>query len=145
MGFAFISYGSKEDSCHFLISGSLSAQLFNSLCIHTYSKYSRSSYLSWMSLQTQLLGYPLFNKCAHSGCFSRLSFTFQSHLRASWLPSCTKILLTVRTRHAVALNYSVKNIRNDIRQIIILYEKSRFNSLVWGSLTLAQLYVYTQV
>ena len=47
--------------------------------------------------------------------------------------------------HTVALNYSVKNIRNDIRQIIIiimiiiLYEKSRFNPLVWGSLTLVQL------
>ena len=44
---------------------------------------------------------------------------------------------------AIALNYSVENIRNDVRQkiiiimIIILYEKSRFDSLVWGSLTLA--------
>ena len=28
---------------------------------------------------------------------------------------------------------------NDVRQIIVLYEKSQFNSLVWGSLTLAQL------
>ena len=42
---------------------------------------------------------------------------------------------------AIALNYSIKNIRNDVRQIIIIIfdEKSRFNSLVWGSLTLAQL------
>ena len=58
--------------------------------------------------------------------------------------------LTVRTRLAAALNYSGKNIQNDVRQIIIiiiiiiiivLYEKSQFNSLVWGSLTLAQLFI----
>ena len=36
---------------------------------------------------------------------------------------------------AIALNYSVENIRNDVRQIY--YEKSQFDSLVWGSLTLA--------
>ena len=36
---------------------------------------------------------------------------------------------------AIALNYSVKDIRNDVRQII--YEKSQLNRLVWGSLTLA--------
>ena len=36
---------------------------------------------------------------------------------------------------AIALNYSIKNIRNDVRQIFD--EKSQFNSLVWGSLTLA--------
>ena len=75
-----------------------------------------------MSLQTQLLGYPWFNKCARSGCFSWLSFIsviFQSYLGASWLPSCTKILLTVRTwSAAIALNYSIKNIRNDVRQIM---------------------------
>ena len=122
----------------------LSTQLFNSPCIHMYSIYSCSSYLSWMSLQTQLLGYLLFNKCERSSCFSRLSFIFQSHLGAScqsWLPSCTKILLMVCTRRAVALNYSIKNIRNNVWQIIIiiLYEKSRFNSLMWGLLTLAQL------
>ena len=43
---------------------------------------------------------------------------------------------------AIALNYSVNNIRNDIGQIItIIYiyiymyiYKSQFNSLVWGSL-----------
>ena len=37
-----------------------------------------------------------------------------------------------------ALNYSVKNIRNDVQRkiIIIFYEKSQFDSLVWGSLTL---------
>ena len=36
---------------------------------------------------------------------------------------------------ATALNYSVKDIRNDVRQKI--YEKSQQNRLVWGSLTLA--------
>ena len=120
---------------------SLSTQLFNSFCIHTYSRYSHSSYLSWMSLQAQLLGYPLFNKCAFFGCFSWLSFIsviFQSNFGASWLPSCTKILLMVRMRPtAIVLNYSVKNIQNNVRQKIIFDETSRFNWLVWGSLMLA--------
>ena len=40
---------------------------------------------------------------------------------------------------AISLNYNVENIWNDVRQIImiiIIYEKSQFDSLVWGSLTL---------
>ena len=57
----------------------------------------------------------------------------------SWLSkklSCTKILLMVRMRPtAIALNYSIENIWNDVRQKI--YEKFQFDSLVWGSLTLA--------
>ena len=51
----------------------------------------------------------------------------------------TKMLLTLCMRPAaIALNYSVKNIWNDIRQkIIIIFDgKSQFNSLVWGLLTL---------
>ena len=39
---------------------------------------------------------------------------------------------------AIALNYSVKNTRNNVRQKIIIFdEKSRFNSPVWGLLMLA--------
>jgi len=40
---------------------------------------------------------------------------------------------------AIALNYSVENIQNDVRQKINnnIYEKSQFDSLVWGSLMLA--------
>ena len=41
---------------------------------------------------------------------------------------------------AISLNYNVENIRNDIHQIImiiIIYEKSQFDLLVWGSLVLA--------
>ena len=100
-----------------------------------------------------------------SSCLARMSppkhtlFTFRTKVRtvrlsflatrynfqaSSWLskkPSCMKILLNVRMRPAaIALNYSVENIRNDVRQkiiIIIIYEKSQFDSLVWGSLTLA--------
>ena len=48
--------------------------------------------------------------------------------------------LTFRMRPAaIALNYRVTNIQNDVRQIIInIYiEKMQFNSLVWGSLLLA--------
>ena len=63
----------------------------------------------------------------------------QAH--ASWVSkklSCMKILLTVRMPPAaIALNYSVVNIQNDVRQKKIIYEKLQFNSLVWGSLTLA--------
>ena len=40
---------------------------------------------------------------------------------------------------AISLNYSVEDIRNNIRQImiIIIYEKSQFDLLVWGELMLA--------
>ena len=96
-------------------------------CKHNFYRLSFVQYVRTLRLQFLAA----FHKC------------HQSHLGASWLPSCTKILLKVRTRPAaIALNYSVKNIRNDVQQIIIIIifdEKSRFNSLVWGSLTLAQL------
>ena len=38
---------------------------------------------------------------------------------------------------ATTLNYSIKDIWNDVQQIIIVisYEKLQLNSLVWGSLT----------
>ena len=114
-GLPSISHGSKEDLCRFLVSASLH-NCFHPR-IHTYSKYSRSSYLSRMLLQTQLPGYPSFNKYARSSCFFLAIFHNRSHL---WLPSCTKILLTVCMRPAaITLNYSIKNIPNDIRQIII--------------------------
>ena len=62
-----------------------------------------------------------------------ITVVIQAHpVRAS---SCMKILLTLRMRPAaIALNYSIKNIRNDVRQkiIIIFDEKSQFDSLVWG-------------
>ena len=70
-----------------------------------------------------------------------LSFLAVFHLASpvKLAVSCTKILLTFRMRPtAITLNYSVMNIWNDVRQIIInIYiEKLQFNSLVWGSLTL---------
>ena len=133
-GSPFISHGSKEGLCCFL----LSASLHNS-CIHTYSKYSHSSYLSWTLLQTQCLGYPLFNKYRRSSCFSWLSFIIEVTLE---LAGC-QVVRKSYSPHA-ACGYRVKlhhqNIRNSVRQIIILYEKSQFNSLVWGLLTLAQLH-----
>ena len=52
-----------------------------------------------------------------------------------------KILLTDRMRPAtIALNYSVENIQNNVRQKKI-YEKFQFDSLLWGSLTLAPIIV----
>ena len=62
---------------------------------------------------------------------SRQSTSCQLTVRGK--PSCTKILLTFCIRRAtIALNYSFTNIRNDVHQI-----KFPFDSLVWGSLTLA--------
>ena len=62
--------------------------------------------------------------------------------RLSWLVKLYGNLTYVRMRPAaIALNYSVKDIRHDVRQIIYIYiiyhEKSQLNRLVWGSLTLA--------
>ena len=95
-------------------------------------------------LQIQLL--PLC-KGAHAlavlhAWLSFITVIIQAH--ANWLSDAEKpklyILLMFRMQPAViALNYSIKNIRNDVCQIIYIYiyEKSQFNSLVWGSLTLA--------
>ena len=62
----------------------------------------------------------------------------------SWLAAKLYKNLTVRThpaRYRIKLQH--QTIQNNVRQIIIiLYEKSLFNSLVWGSLTLAQLMSY---
>ena len=56
----------------------------------------------------------------------------------SWLVKLYENLTYVRMRPAAnALNYSVKDIRKDVCQIIYIYEKSQLNRLVWGSLTLA--------
>ena len=65
---------------------------------------------------------------AHTSCMSKKA-------------SCTKILLTVRMRPAaIALNYSIENIQNDVCQKVC--EKSQFDSLVWGLLTLAPIVQY---
>ena len=94
-------------------------------------------------LQIQLL--PLC-KGAHAlavlhAWLSFITVIIQAH--ANWLSDAEKpklyILLMFRMQPAViALNYSIKNIRNDVCQIIYIYiyEKSQFNSLVSGSLTL---------
>ena len=70
-------------------------------------------------------------RCACYGCLSGLSFitvVIQAH--ASWgseKQSCTKILLRFRMRPAaIALNYSIKNIRNDVRQIVYICGSTRY-------------------
>ena len=65
--------------------------------------------------------------------------SYPSMPRLSWLVKLYENLTYVRMRPAaIALNYSVKDIRNDVRRIIIIYhEKSQLNRLVWGLLTLA--------
>ena len=61
-----------------------------------------------------------------------------------------KILHIVHTRHAtIVLNCSIKNVQTDVRNIrqiyifMYIYEKSQFNSLVWGSLTIGPLILRT--
>ena len=83
---------------------------------------------------------PFVQRCVRSGCPS-WQLVIQAH--ASWLskkPSCMKILQVRMRPAAIALNYSIEKIRNDVRQkiiTIIIYEKSEFDSLVWSSLMLA--------
>ena len=126
------SHGSKEGLHRFLLSASLHNCLI-ALAWYTYT-HAPDTYPGSRckhSFQAILCSLTVHTPAAFPGC--------QSHLRASWLLSCMKILLTVCTRPAaIALNCSIKNMRNDVRQIIVIFnEKSRFNSLVWGSLTLA--------
>ena len=81
-----------------------------------------------MSLPTQLA---FLNRCARSACFflGVIHKIFQAHLgasypsmpRLSWLLKLYGNLTCVRMRPAaIALNYSVKDIRHDVRQIIII-------------------------
>ena len=73
-----------------------------------------------VTAETQLL--PFVQRCARSCCSSWLTVVIQAHAGCQKL-SCTKILLTFHMRPtAIALNYSVKNIRNDVRQIIIIWK-----------------------
>ena len=79
-----------------------------------------------MSLPTQLA---FLNSCARSACFFFLGVIhkiFQAHLgasypsmpRLSWLVKLYGNLTYVRMRPAaIALNYSVKDIRHDVRRI----------------------------
>ena len=60
------------------------------------------------------------------------------------------MLHIVHTRHAtIVLNCSIKNVQTDVRNIhqiyifMYIYEKSQFNSLVWGLLTIAPLILRT--
>ena len=108
--------------------------------------------LQLMSLPTQLA---FLNSCARSACFFFwVSFTrsFKLTLELAtqachWLVKLYGNLTYVRMWPvAIALNYSVKDIRHDVRQIIYTYiyhEKSQLNRLVWGSLTLAPITVFS--
>ena len=65
--------------------------------------------------------------------------------RLSWLVKLYKNLTYVRMRPAaIVLNYSIKDIRNDVRQNIFIYyyEKSQLNRLVWGSLMVAPIRIH---
>ena len=64
----------------------------------------------------------------------------------SWLLNCMKILLTVHKQLTdITLNYSIKNIQNNVRHMYDIYirENPPFNSLVWGSLMLAPITLFT--
>ena len=102
-----------------------------------------------MSLLTQLA---FLNRCARSACFffrGVIHTIFQAHLGASY-PTMPKLSLLLKLYEnltcarmrpaAISLNYSIKDIRHDARQIIyiiIYHEKSQLNRLVWSSLMLA--------
>ena len=107
-------------------------------CLARMSPLKHNCYLHTKVHILRLSFLAVFHNCCHSSS------------RCSWLsekPSSTKILLTFHTwPAAIALNYSVKNIRNDVHQLIYIYiyEKSQFNSLVWGSLTLAPIKFHVQ-
>ena len=76
-----------------------------------------------MSLPTQLA---FLNRCARSACFflGVIHKIFQAHLgasypRLSWLVKLYGNLIYVCMQPAaIALNYSVKDIRHDVQQII---------------------------
>ena len=101
-----------------------------------------------MSLFTQLLTLVhLLNRCyapaAYPECCRQNTTVPGYHNCRHSSSPCQSINLyenlTLRMRPAaIALNYSIKNIHNDVQQKIIMIfdEKSQFNSLVWGSLTL---------
>lgn len=74
-----------------------------------------------------------------------LGYLTAAYLGASWLREKKLKTYTYGPRAAcgyIALNYSVKNIRNDVQQAIhinihMYMKKFKFNSLVRGSLMLA--------
>ena len=82
--------------------------------IHTVDAYALAAY---PKCRCQHNCYLLYNRCACSDCPSRLSFLsfiFQAHLGVSKL-AATEIKLHKNLNcspAAIALNYSVKNIRN---------------------------------
>ena len=103
--------------------------LHNCIHRHTVATVPRSSCLFQCHCQHNCCF--LYSKCPRSNCpswLSSISVIFQTHLRASclrlclcsskcWLPSCTKILLTV------TLNYSVQKHTEQHTPDIYNYEK----------------------
>ena len=76
---------------------------------------------------------PLYNRYVHSGCpswLSCISVIFQVHLGAS-----LKKVLHAGCNYHVKLQHQKTNGTMNARYIHI-YDKSQFNSLVWGSLML---------
>ena len=119
-----ISYGAK--SLPPTAFGKLHEPFYTTVSRCTLTEYVlRSSCLSqiWSPKHNCYLSY---NTCARSGCQSWLSFitvVIQAHpsLTAARASSCTKILLTLCMRPAATvLNYSVKNIRNEVQQKIYI-------------------------
>ena len=137
MGFA-IHWPWVEGGYPSLSAFSPSTQLFNSRLVYRYivDTHAPATYPGCHYKHNFLA-----ILCSISEHASQLLFLAAFHQRhLSMAAKLYENLAYVHTRRtAIALNCSFKNIRNDIRQIIILYEKSRFNSLVWGSLTLAKL------
>ena len=121
----------KEQSPHISMEQNLCSLLLNKLSVSTQLDVYSPSPLNLpvskcyaqlpspnVAAETQQL--PFIQRCAHFGCSSWLS-SFKLTLVSEKL-SCTKILLTFRLRlAAIPLNYRVKNIRNNVCQIIYIY------------------------
>ena len=76
---------------------------------------------------------PLYNRYVHSGCpswLSCISVIFQTHLGAS----LKKVLHAVHSYRVTLQCHKIYGTMNT--RYIHIYEKSQFNSLVWGSLML---------
>ena len=127
----------------------------SAFCLSIHNCKLLNRYLLTLQLMSLPIQLAFLNSCAQSACFFLLSVIhkiFQAHLELAtqachWLVKLYGNLTYVRMWPvAIALNYSVKDIRHDVQQIIYTYiyhEKSQLNRLVWGSLTLAPITVFS--
>ena len=119
-----------DRSCHAIAIKQNLCCLLHSACLYTtVSSWTGILMLQLMSLPTQLA---FLNRCAWSACFfflgvihkisqAHVGASYPSMPRLSWLVKLYGNLTYVNMRPAtIALNYSVKDVRHDVRQIIYI-------------------------